>query len=329
MCAGNNENNLNNYMNGANTAADVLLKIKSLFLGNSKSYKSMELEAAQQIYDAVMNSDIDYNDKVVAIAGISELLKEAKKKEDLAFETRRILADVDLCNKILNKCENIPEGRRTKPTNKTMSILKDAELCLDNDEIKEMFANLISKSLDASYEEHVIPAFSNIIKQLSPNDAIVLKEIYKTYLKALSSTSQEEHVGSITTYCRITDNGEDQITKFSNPKGLIRLANITFINESDGSALTYNGVLNIEDMSIDNISLSVDNLMRCNLIFSQNSRDSQICFEKIFSPGELKSWSCTSELLNNGYMIAESGAYTVTLSELGKKFYLICCEDTK
>lgn len=50
---------------------------------------------------------------------------------------------------------------------------------MDNDELRALYANLLAKSIYADTKEAVHPAFVDIIKQLSPNDALVFKEFAK------------------------------------------------------------------------------------------------------------------------------------------------------
>lgn len=59
--------------------------------------------------------------------------------------------------------------------------------CMDSNELREMFANLLAKSMHRDIKKFVHPCFCEIIKQCSPLDANVLKEIAKTELHPIIS----------------------------------------------------------------------------------------------------------------------------------------------
>lgn len=55
--------------------------------------------------------------------------------------------------------------------------LESTKYYIDEDELRELFINLISRSMDNRYNDDVNHAFVEIIKQLSPIDAYILKRI--------------------------------------------------------------------------------------------------------------------------------------------------------
>lgn len=73
------------------------------------------------------------------------------------------------------------------------NTLQDARFCVYRDELREMFENLIASSTNTDYADYVHPAFSEIIRQLSPYDANILEQFsdYGTYriFKYLRQTS--------------------------------------------------------------------------------------------------------------------------------------------
>lgn len=52
--------------------------------------------------------------------------------------------------------------------------------CMDNEELRDMYANLLANSMNSVVKNGVHPAFVEIIKQLSPDEAKILKYIYNS-----------------------------------------------------------------------------------------------------------------------------------------------------
>ena len=72
----------------------------------------------------------------------------------------------------------IPEEKRIEPDIQvTAQALENSKYCVESDELRSMFVNLIAKSMNADYKATVHPSFAEIIKQMSPDDARVLRTI--------------------------------------------------------------------------------------------------------------------------------------------------------
>ncbi len=78
---------------------------------------------------------------------------------------------------IQQKIEAIPPEKLIEPDFQTVSqAVENAQYCLFSEELQEMFANLIANSINIDYGDKLHPSFSEIIKQMSPLDAKILKE---------------------------------------------------------------------------------------------------------------------------------------------------------
>ncbi len=79
--------------------------------------------------------------------------------------------------KLEEKYNKIPKENRVQPRTSivgpTLDILK---YNLDEEHIKEIFINLLSSEMDGRKQNGVLPAYINIINQLSYDDAIFLKQ---------------------------------------------------------------------------------------------------------------------------------------------------------
>ena len=52
---------------------------------------------------------------------------------------------------------------------------------MDNDEIRDMYANLLASSMQKRVKNDVLPAYTEFIKQLSPDEARILRYIYSSH----------------------------------------------------------------------------------------------------------------------------------------------------
>lgn len=77
-----------------------------------------------------------------------------------------------------NEINKTPEDKLIEPDIQvTAQALENSKYCIESEELRKMFVNLISKSINADYEATVHPSFAEIIKQMSPTDAKILKTI--------------------------------------------------------------------------------------------------------------------------------------------------------
>ena len=78
------------------------------------------------------------------------------------------------------KINKIPEDKRVEPDIQVIApALEAAKYCIDKEELRKLFVELISNSMNKYYSEDVHPMFAEIIKQISSVDALVLKNICK------------------------------------------------------------------------------------------------------------------------------------------------------
>lgn len=64
--------------------------------------------------------------------------------------------------------------------------------CIDNNELRNMYANLLAKSMNSVVKNKVHPAFIEIIKQLCPDEAKIMKELYKKQAVATLTVRKEK-----------------------------------------------------------------------------------------------------------------------------------------
>lgn len=73
---------------------------------------------------------------------------------------------------------SIPENKLTEPDVQIITTaLDNSKYCVTHDELREMFVNLIGSACNSDKKDAVHPAFSAIIKEMSSEDARVIKDI--------------------------------------------------------------------------------------------------------------------------------------------------------
>lgn len=99
------------------------------------------------------------------------------------------------------KASAIPDERRIEPDLQVAGqALENVKYCLDKEELREMFANLIASSMDLSKYNKAIPLFSMIIKQLTPYDTKILSTFAGVYnnVNPICRYNAKNNSGSVT-----------------------------------------------------------------------------------------------------------------------------------
>ncbi len=163
------------------------------------------------------------SDKSVNInVGVSELVKEIKDTETVeaidqtsSLVIRAINAALSPLEKwVLQREYNIEETKKllkkklsdiqveniiTPPSYVAVPALQAISYCMDNEELRDMYAELLAHSMNIKTVDNVHPTFVEIIKQMSPFDAIVFRELTKTLgkpcisIKYINKKTRESH----------------------------------------------------------------------------------------------------------------------------------------
>lgn len=133
----------------------------------------MDKLPTDKIYDDLFHPAFEATGKVlslaprairVALSPFEKWIIEGEKNLDLISEAvSEILADVDPQNIIE------PEAYIAVPA---------LQGCMDNDELRSLYAKLLASAMQIDKKDFVLPAFSEIIKQMSPIDAFVMQLIH-------------------------------------------------------------------------------------------------------------------------------------------------------
>lgn len=103
-------------------------------------------------------------------AALSPLEKWILQREYNVEETRKLLE---------KKLESTPPNQIEAPEpHIAVPAMQYISYCMDNEELREMYANLLASSMKKDTKDNVHPSFVEIIKQLSPDEARLLKYIF-------------------------------------------------------------------------------------------------------------------------------------------------------
>lgn len=135
----------------------------------------------QQLPDFVDNALKNISDKPTKIIG--NLIRDALylKFGSVSYnaEKRRVLEKYGLIEfeDRLKTCINkLPLENLVEPDYQTIMLAVDnLEPCIHSEELRNLFANLISRSCNIDYKNFIHPSFPEVLKQMSPYDAKVLK----------------------------------------------------------------------------------------------------------------------------------------------------------
>lgn len=222
-------------------------------------------------------------------AALAPIEKWVLQKEYNIEETIKLLE---------KKLENIsPDLIESPESHIAVPALKYISYCIDNDELRDMYANLLASAMNSVVKNGVHPAFVEIIKQLCPDEAKFLKYLYvHPVIPTVTMRYVSEKQGGI-----------DICKDFSNIPEKIRCENPYAV------------------------SSYIDNLVRLGLL--QRSTLSYLVDKSVYQPlkehkyfSKLKDLDIISRYNMKSYKFDEG---YVTLTNFGRGFCQVCLSTTK
>ena len=123
----------------------------------------------------------------IIFGGITYKKQELAYKRELNFEKFKA--------SLSEKVASVPENKRIEPEESILGpALEAAKYRIDSEELREMFAELIASSINIEKKEWVHPAFIEILRNISPDDArtlLQLKEWKDTHLIPIISVGEK------------------------------------------------------------------------------------------------------------------------------------------
>lgn len=248
-------------------------------------------ELAKDIYVDGAQESIQATGKTLGLipraikAALSPLEKWILQKEYNIEATKRMLE---------KKLENIPPENISSPEPYVaVPAMQYISYCVNNDELRDMYANLLANSMINIVKKGVHPGFVDIIKQLSPDEARILKYMIEGHeaIPIINVRYQNEH-------------GE----------GIDVLKNFSDIGEKSGCESTIE------------TEAAFDNLIRLGLISQREwvSLTNKKLYESLKTHERIKEYNDIKELIDKGYNKIVYNEGFVSLSSFGKSFCNIC-----
>lgn len=108
-------------------------------------------------------------------------------KFTLRSEMNLKVYEAEIEKELSKKLKYVSEEDITEPEKYVAGpSIEGMEYCMDCDELRDMYANLLSKSMYTKTKRLVYPSYAQIIKQLTPDEANLLNYFYKNDLKMKS-----------------------------------------------------------------------------------------------------------------------------------------------
>jgi hypothetical protein len=199
---------------------------------------------------------------------------------DYVFEATKII--------LAKKLAKLSEGQIVEPDMYIAApLLQNLSFCLDNEGLREMYANLLATAMNANEKHKVHPAFTDIIRQLSSADVLFFNEC------------AQNPIGNLFTVCQIVKDKTADNTGNTYNKAFITTSRL----KSYSYLCDYFHVSPFSNVSIEESTKVINNLNRLGLI-------------KIF---EDKMVAATH--LYDTYIDAFSDSYILSMcSDAGDKF---------
>lgn len=185
------------------------------------------LEVAPKLYDDAIQPSAQEAGKTLSLiprainAAFVPLRKWIAYKEYSMAETEKLLAE---------KLKNL-EPEKIVPPEPYVAVpaIQAISYSMNNDILRNLYANLIAKSMNIDTKDTVHPSFVEIIKQLSPLDAKLFDILCKNSTNPIIDLERKD-------------------------------------NNNSGTITLVNNITNINIATVESISVSIDNLERLKLI---------------------------------------------------------------
>ena len=223
-------------------------------------------------------------------AALSPLEKWILQREYNVAETKKLLEE---------KLQNTPPELIESPApHIAVPAMQYISYCMDNEELREMYANLLANSMNKVVKKGVHPGFVEIIKQLSPDEAKILKYI-----------NSHKTIPTITLRYENDDGGGIDIIK-----------NFSDIGEKSGCEIPQD------------IAKYFDNLVRLGLIISADGLSSltdKAQYDPLKNHRWIKPHATTEKANSRSFTKYNFNESFVGITAYGKSFCSICLETQK
>lgn len=247
------------------------------------------IDKVPEIYDDGLKPATKESGKVLALipqtinAALAPLRQWIAQKEYNVAETEKLLAQ---------KLEKVEYEKIVSPESYVaVPAIQAIAYSMNSQELRDLYANLLAKSMYIETKERVHPSFVEIIKQMSPIDALVFKKI---------------------------------MGREVNP-----MINLIMKNEKGKYITIITNVTDINIVSQELIGVSIDNLTKQNLLSVPD--DGFYSNEKVYDSILQTEFYNNQKNINRRTVDGFEFTYTkkmINKTNLGKLFYKVCVGGT-
>lgn len=151
------------------------------------------LKTAPTIYEDALQPTVQEVGKFAARiprainAAFSGLDKWILNKEYSIDETKKLLAQ---------KLENVDPEKIVEPESYVaVPAIQAISYSMNSEELRNLYANLLAKAMNSDTKDMVHPSFVEIIKQMSPTDALTFSKIITSIIRPLITININNHNG--------------------------------------------------------------------------------------------------------------------------------------
>lgn len=108
--------------------------------------------------------------------GVEAAAKKKQNERNRKVELAEELSKLEFIGELRKRLEAIPPDKRSEPDTQIVgNALMDLRYCMDKEELREMFLNLLTSSCHSDTADDVLPSYSDIIRRMTVPDACNLK----------------------------------------------------------------------------------------------------------------------------------------------------------
>lgn len=249
------------------------------------------LKTAPTLYEDALQSTTQESGKTLALiprainAALVPLRQWIAEREYKIAETEKLLAQ---------KLEHVGEEKIVTPeAYVAVPAIQAISYSMDSEELRNLYANLLSKAMNSDTKNLVHPSFVEIIKQMSPIDSTVFKTIMERGVNPIMDLLY---------------------AKFNNSKYRIPIAKITIATN----------ISDIDIAPVESISVSIDNLIRLGLIcIPDGSYAENYLYNTILSSPYYMEQKLLHPDTSDGFSFF-ADKKMIAKNNLGNAFYKIC-----
>ena len=240
---------------------------------------------------------------------------------DLVFtpvEMAKIYKDhkIDAFRDSLNKkIDAIPEDKRVlPPLNVVGPALEASKYYIENEVLREMFAELISSSMNSDKTGLAHPSFAEIIKQLSPLDAKLLSDVSESSIRNEERRNLVVN-GVFYSVGELHISIRSKVTTLILGDSLLKCTRKDFGLQNEMTLSEYEKVL-------DNVSVALDNLTRLNLVVIEENFNTDL-HEQFRNSMYMESFLADANATIANTTIEEEESDTYSKYEVKRRWYTV------